>query len=796
MLSSFFNRDPKYSFAYDVSAESKYQENGLQIGSTFKKSDTSIIGTYFSVCASKGSGLKSQIQKLKTLKHPSILAYVDSLETGDKIYLITEECKPLKAYIDEANLSSIQYEMFVSWGMYQILNLLKFLHIDAKKSHGTLRRNIYVTPAGDWKLSGFEKFDNFTSPVKDLNDFGILLWECFNGFNDGLEKAKAPADMPQKLHAPYKSMASSGASKTSADQILQECKDQNGFLRNQFVKTLLFLEEYQLKEQGEKVAFFSGLKETLDLFPANVAKYKILPKLIQCYEFGDAGVHILTPLFKIGAFLEEDEYQRIVVPCIVKLFASPDRSIRVRLLEKVEEFATHMSANVINEKIYAPITAGFNDPSPAIREMTVKSVVHFADKLNYNNINVDLMRHLARLQGSDDNPGTRTNATICLGKIGFYIDPSQRQKILLSAFTRALKDPFPPNRIAGILAMSATQQFYSLIEVANRIIPALGPATFDPEKQVRDQSFKALKGFIDKLEKVSENAELLQEMEAGVKAGGKNGILSSEKVPAWASWALKSLSGKIYKGTPPPVVTKETEANEVPNKAPEIKQQNIYSKPHKTESVLPKEPVNVVKSNISDGWDNVDDDSLDDFAKTNSSSDIGSGWNDDGDSFLDMQPIDLPKPEVKSNKCEAKYEEEKFVDAADTFKNSSAKSLKLGGTKVTNKLNADDMDSFFGITSKSIVESARGSRCASVAGDKEVSMSSTEVKPKVVKPVIRAKPKVTATAEGGDSWDSFNWGETMKADQNKDDLKAKRRAELAARNEKKKAELAAKRTAK
>lgn len=47
-----------------------------------------------------------------------------------------------------------------------------------------------------------------------------------------------------------------------------------------------------------------------------------------------------------------------------------------------------------------------------------------------------------------------------------------------------MKDPFPPSRMAAVLAFSATQQFYSLIEVANKIVPALAPLTCDPEKQV------------------------------------------------------------------------------------------------------------------------------------------------------------------------------------------------------------------------------------------------------------------------------------------------------------------------
>jgi SCY1-like protein 1 len=85
---------------------------------------------------------------------------------------------------------------------------------------------------------------------------------------------------------------------------------------------------------------------------------------------------------------------------------------------------------------FSNLVTGFLDTNPAVRESTVKAMVVFAEKLNHNNLNMDLMKYLAKLQGSDDQPGIRTNTTICLGKIACYLDPSHRQRILLGAFTR------------------------------------------------------------------------------------------------------------------------------------------------------------------------------------------------------------------------------------------------------------------------------------------------------------------------------------------------------------------------
>lgn len=66
--------------------------------------------------------------------------------------------------------------------------------------------------------------------------------------------------------------------------------------------------------------------------------------------------------------------------------------------------------------------------------------------------------------------------------------------------------------VAGILALAATQQYFLLSEVANRILPALCPLAADPEKSVREPAFKTIRGFLGKLERVSEDPTLRETM--------------------------------------------------------------------------------------------------------------------------------------------------------------------------------------------------------------------------------------------------------------------------------------------
>lgn len=56
-------------------------------------------------------------------------------------------------------------------------------------------------------------------------------------------------------------------------------------MKNKFVDTLLFLDEFQLKDSMEKQSFFAQLKTNLEMFPDDVAKRKILPRLIHVMRF-------------------------------------------------------------------------------------------------------------------------------------------------------------------------------------------------------------------------------------------------------------------------------------------------------------------------------------------------------------------------------------------------------------------------------------------------------------------------------------------------------------------------------
>lgn len=50
---------------------------------------------------------------------------------------------------------------------------------------------------------------------------------------------------------------------------------------------------------------------------------------------------------------------------------------------------------------------GFLDTNTLIKELTIKSIVLLAPKLNYNNLNTEVLKYFAKLQGKDENGGIR-----------------------------------------------------------------------------------------------------------------------------------------------------------------------------------------------------------------------------------------------------------------------------------------------------------------------------------------------------------------------------------------------------
>jgi len=260
------------------------------------------------------------------------------------------------------------------------------------------------------------------------------------------------------------------------------------------VDTLTFLEKLTLKDGADKDLFFRRLNATLDLMPAAVVQRKVLPLIASGLEFGSAPGGALVCLLHCARDLPPDQFRLRVTPCVLRLFASTDRAMRVALLQHMETFMESITSEQM-EAVYEHLAAGFADGTAYLRELTLKSLLLVAPKLSQRTLNSNVLKHLAKMQ-MDEEPAIRANTTICLGNIARYLGDATCKRVLLNAFTRALKDPFAPARSAGLMALQATIAYYDASEGALRVLPSVAPLTVDPDPGVRSAAFDAMDSFL------------------------------------------------------------------------------------------------------------------------------------------------------------------------------------------------------------------------------------------------------------------------------------------------------------
>lgn len=185
-----------------------------------------------------------------------------------------------------------------------------------------------------------------------------------------------------------------------------------------------------------------------------------------------------------------------------------------------------------------------------VREQTVKAILTIVPKLSDRVINGELLRHLAKT-ANDEQPGIRTNTTICLGKIARNLGSNSRAKVLSAAFARSLRDPFVHARNAALMALAATADLFSEEDCASKLLPIMCPSLVDKEKMIRDQAQKSVDIYITRIRKFAANMPDTVLPAPGLTAGGagtpRMGTPANDT--SWAGWAISSFTNKLASTT-------------------------------------------------------------------------------------------------------------------------------------------------------------------------------------------------------------------------------------------------------
>ncbi|KAJ4468330.1 hypothetical protein J3R30DRAFT_3662182 [Lentinula aciculospora] len=492
---------------------------------------------------------KNSLRKLRTIRHPDVLKFMDAVESDTTILIMTERVRPLDAALQTWALKGVQEkEDWIIWGLHRISVALAFINESCASTHGAIRtKAVFLSPSGEWKLGGFEVLsnpkddaavlysmgsllpDNMSwappevkkdgwsslkqagSPAADAYALGLLLSATFNPGHHPPATASPPhppptatarGNIPAAIFPSYKKLLNPNVKgRLTAKGFLEIGMADSGFFAsNRLVKVCLGLDNFALASESEKMILLRTLHESVDSFPSEFATDRVLPSLVSALEYGGASAATIVPLvLRLGKNVPDDKYGDAIIVPVIKLFASPDRGIRMALLDHLPEYADKLDKKTVDGKIFPHLQTGFSDTVAVIREATVKSISLIAPKLSDRNLNNDLLRFLAKMQ-QDPEASIRTNTCILIGRLGPTLGYNTKKKVLVPAFLRALKDPFVHARVAGLMAFMATIDCFDVEDLATKVIPNMSFALVDKEKLVRDQAFKTMELFIKKLE--------------------------------------------------------------------------------------------------------------------------------------------------------------------------------------------------------------------------------------------------------------------------------------------------------
>ncbi|CAD6445220.1 d5e0a73f-ea7e-42b9-bde2-a327e15f8796 [Sclerotinia trifoliorum] len=718
---------------------------------------------------------KNAVKKLRTLRHPGVIKVLDTVETDTYIYIATERVVPLRWHIKRKSMSPET----LKWGLFSIAQTIKFINDEASSVHGMLRvGSIYTSESGEWRVGGFEVLSNmndteaiiynygslvpdsgrYTPPelassgwdsikkhpiyATDSYNYGTLIFEVFNADFTGSDQAGQTKNIPPSMQSSYRRLVNSNPkARLSVGYFVEQGRRSGGFFETPLIKLTEGVDNLGMKSETEREEFLSDLDELSNDFPEDYFKMKILPELLKSVEFGGGGPKVFTVVMKISTKLTDDDFEAKVTPVVVRLFSSPDRAIRVCLLDNLPLMIDRLPQKVVNDKIFPQMVTGFTDLAPVVREQTVKAVLTIIGKLSDRTINGELLKYLAKTS-NDEQPGIRTNTTICLGKIAKNLGVSTRSKVLIAAFTRSLRDPFVHARNAALLALSVTADSFNDDDCANRILPALCPCLIDKEKLIREQTNKTMDVYLQRIRKSAASMPdtALPPPTTGEAASSSTPRMSTPQPTdagsSWTGWAISSFTNKIAAATGE---IQPSSAVVTPDAHPSSARQENEPRPStQSASALHRQAVTspaVAPTNTSSAGQTY-------FEDANAGEDDMEAWGDmEEESFFDAPTESAPEATTKQSTIANPFDDNGEPDFAGWLaaqqKKPAQKSLPKGLAKPASKTNNDRP-----------ISSGRSNTTGSL-GTKKTSTIAAKPVPKK----IDTAPKATDDdADWGDGW--------------------------------------------
>ena len=301
-----------------------------------------------------------------------------------------------------------------------------------------------------------------------------------------------------------------------------------------------------------------------------------------------------------------------------------------------------------------------------------------------------------RLQ-ADPEPSIRTNTTIFYGRIAAKLKDSNRVRTIVPAFLKALKDPFPHARLAGIRATGSCKSYFDAPLITTKILPTVCQLLLDPFGPVREAALECVQKLLEVVQ-VRAGEMAVEEAERN-RLAKEAAEKEARENPPPANGASGAGGGVGSDGAPSAMPARSTSFSSMGGMgASGMGASGMGAGASVTTSAAPA-------GGDADGWGSDDDLNLDDdrpSAASTSAAAVGSsgddGWGDDDwgdDDALSTEPA-KPAPSASSASSGASASSAgssvKGMSLTKSGSSSSVKGMSLAKPKFGAKKAAAEAD--------------------------------------------------------------------------------------------------------
>ncbi|KAF9152836.1 Protein-associating with the carboxyl-terminal domain of ezrin [Linnemannia schmuckeri] len=333
--------------------------------------------------------LPKAIKKLKTIRHPSVLRFIDCKASPAGFHLITERVVPLTVeYLEEIT----EDEILV--GLYDIMVALHFLHSQCHISHNNVKIGSIFVSNGRWVLGGME----FTGTVAESRETGLtslLSQELVPPEHQG--KPAKTAQYIELLHAvdvwQYGKLVEKlvqdgllhfGPTALPLDAMLQAdpkrrptgdaILEADLFLRNNSVSVVRYCRLKGL-DKLQNAEWSQSIMPKLQMLSPSIMEKFVLPQLLTQEFFAAEGFDIVyRTLFTPQPprpLISEETYRAQVMPFMIKLWTYRQADIRMTVFRLFEVYLKAVvlgegGSEVLGQIILPEILAGLQDADPKV----------------------------------------------------------------------------------------------------------------------------------------------------------------------------------------------------------------------------------------------------------------------------------------------------------------------------------------------------------------------------------------------------------------------------------------------